>query len=420
MANEIEVGSIDTATLTLRRFWAWWGGELAALVPPALRPGARFLDDTTFVEIEDKRVRLKRYRDGRLQDLDALDLAALPPAEQPLELRAWLSRCVPTPEALALILRPGDALARRIELPRAAEENLGQAIAFELNRYTPFQANEVYFDYRVAKQKIGASDLTLQIAVTPKARVDPALSMLRQAGASPAAVVLGDDLHAERMPLNLLPPERRPVRAARISRSNTLLAALAAILFGLALAVPVWQKQQVVAALEPLVDSARRQAEGASRLKAELDTMVQTHDFLLQRKHSYPAATVVIDELTRVLPDGTWLQQLNLRSHPKGWEIQLQGETTISSRLARVIDDSPLFRDAGFKSPLIKGQAPGSERFHLGAELESVPPSKPRRLVDKQAPAGSQEVRRPAPAATEAAAQPQRLLAPLRLMARRT
>lgn len=164
MANAIDAGSVDSASRILRRFWAWWRGELADLVPLALRPGARFLDDTTFVEIEDKRVQLKRFRDGRLQDLDALDLAALPVAEQPLELRAWLSRCVPTPEALALILRPGDALARLIELPRAAEENLRQAVAFELNRYTPFQASEVYFDYRVAKQTIVESDLALQIA----------------------------------------------------------------------------------------------------------------------------------------------------------------------------------------------------------------------------------------------------------------
>ena len=194
-------------------------------------------------------------------------------------------------------------------------------------------------------------------------------------------------LSTERMPLSLLPPEQRVNTAPRISAANSLLAALALILLGVALALPVWQKQQAIAAINPLVQDAKRQAEGADRLKSELDTLVQTYDFLLQRKHSYPAATAVIDELTRVLPDGTWLQQLNLRSHPKGWEIQLQGETTISSRLASVIEDSPLFRDAGFKSPLIKGQAPASERFHLGAELESASAPKPQRLADKR-PAG--------------------------------
>ena len=178
---------------------------------------------------------------------------------------------------------------------------------------------------------------------------------------------------------------------ARRNRRNV--PALALILIATALALPIWQKRQEIAALNPLVERAKREAEGADRLKSELDTLVQTYDFLLQRKHTYPAATMVLDELTRVLPDGTWLQQLNLRSHPKGWEIQIQGETTISSRLASVIEDSPLFRDAGFKSPLVKGQAPGSERFHLGAELESAPAAKAQRLADKRRPSPAMVVR---------------------------
>ena len=387
MANATDATSFDSATRELRHFYNWWSGELAAFVPLRLRPAARFLSDAAFVAIEGKRVQVNCWREGRIERLDDLDLGPLPQAEQPLALRAWLSRALAPGAAPALLLQPGDALSRQIEMPRAAEESLRQAIAFELNRYTPFKANEVYFDCRVLKRMSGERGLTVQFAVAPKTRVDASLSLLAQAGARPAAVVLADDLSPERMPLNLLPPEQRVNTAPRISAANTLLAALALILLGVALALPVWQKQQAIAAINPLVQDAKRQAEGADRLKSELDTLVQTYDFLLQRKHSYPAATAVIDELTRVLPDGTWLQQLNLRSHPKGWEIQLQGETTISSRLASVIEDSPLFRDAGFKSPLIKGQAPASERFHLGAELESASAPKPQRLADKR-PAG--------------------------------
>ena len=384
MANATDATSFDSATRELRHFYNWWSGELAAFVPLRLRPAARFLSDAAFVAIEGKRVQVNCWREGRIERLDDLDLGPLPQAEQPLALRAWLSRALAPGAAPALLLQPGDALSHQIEMPRAAEESLRQAIAFELNRYTPFKANEVYFDCRVLKRMSGERGLTVQFAVAPKTRVDASLSLLAQAGARPAAVVLADDLSPERMPLNLLPPEQRVNTAPRISAANTLLAALALILLGVALALPVWQKQQAIAAINPLVQDAKRQAEGADRLKSELDTLVQTYDFLLQRKHSYPAATAVIDELTRVLPDGTWLQQLNLRSHPKGWEIQLQGETTISSRLASVIEDSPLFRDAGFKSPLIKGQAPASERFHLGAELESASAPKPQRLADKR------------------------------------
>jgi general secretion pathway protein L len=406
VASATDAVALNSAALNLRRFWNWWSGELVAWVPLKLRPAARFLKDSTFIEIEGKRIQAKRYREGRLQNLDEMDLTKLPLAERPLALRAWLTRAVPVLDELGLVLSPGAGLARRIELPSAAAENLRQAIGYELNRYTPFKASDVYFDYRVLKRVPGERGLTVQIAVAPKIRVDPWLSLLAKAGVRPAAVVFADDLSAERMPLNLLPIERRVNTASRISASNTLLAALALILFAAALAVPVLQKRQAITALNPLVESAKREAEGADRLKKELDTLVEIYDFLLQRKHTYPAVTIVMNELTRILPDGTWLQQLNLRSHPKGWEIQIQGETTISSRLASVIEDSPLFRDAGFKSPLVKGQAPGSERFHLGAELESAPAAKAQRLADKRRPSLATAVRTVEAPAADAMPQP--------------
>jgi general secretion pathway protein L len=412
VANPADAATFSAATLKLRHFWSWWSGELLGWVPLKLRPAAKFLNDSTFVQIEGKRIQTKRYREGRLQRLDELDLSALPLAEQPLLLRAWLSRAVPELDNLVLVLSPDNAISRRIELPRAAEENLRQAIGYELNRYTPFKASDVYFDYRVLKHVFGVRGLTVQIAVAPKTRVDPSLGLLAQAGVRPVAVVLGDDLSAERVPLNLLPLERRLKAAPRISAPNTLLAALALILFAAALGFPVWQKRQAIAAFNPLVESAKRDAEDVDRLKQDLDTQVQVYDFLLQRKHTYPAATIVMDELTRVLPDGTWLQQLNLRSHPKGWELQIQGETTISSRLASDIEDSPLFRDASFKSPLIKGQAPGSERFNLSAELEPAPAPKAQRLEDKRPPARAGAVRTVEQPAADTALQPATPLAP--------
>ena len=225
MANATDAARFGSAAQNLRRMWNWWSGELAASVPLKLRPAARFLGDTTFVEIEDKRVQAKCYREGRLQRLGELDLTRLPLAEQPLALRAWLSRTVPVLDRLALVLPPGNALSRRIELPGAAEESLRQTIAFELNRYTPFKASEVYFDYRVLKRAIGERGLALQFAVAPKTRVDPALGLLALARVRPVAVVLGDDLSAERVPLNLLPPERRVKAASRISAANAALAA---------------------------------------------------------------------------------------------------------------------------------------------------------------------------------------------------
>ena len=41
---------------------------------------------------------------------------------------------------------PGQVLRKKITLPAAVEENLGQALAYDLDRHTPFKPDEVYFD----------------------------------------------------------------------------------------------------------------------------------------------------------------------------------------------------------------------------------------------------------------------------------
>ncbi len=375
--------------LTLRQAWRWWRGELAESVPVGLRPAARLLATATFLRICDGRARAWRYVAGQARILGELDIGEMPGSEQPAALKAWLAGLAPRAEETVLVLCPGQALLKTVELPAAAAENLGQVLSYELDRYTPFKADEVYFDYRQLRGGLGREELKVQFAIVPVALADPLLDLLDRAGVRPAVLAVGDDLRPEYLPLNLLPPQRRLGTGSRLGSLNALLAGLALALFAVALALPVWQKRQAVATLTPLVEQARLSAETADRLRQDLDREVQEYNFVLQRKHTHPAAVVVLNELTRVLANGTWLQQLDLRSHPDGWEVLMEGETTQSSKLVGIVDGSPLFRDSGYKSPLTKGQAPSSERFQLGALLKSAPPVEPVPLAEKQPPAAS-------------------------------
>jgi hypothetical protein len=51
--------------------------------------------------------------------------------------------------SILLCLANTKVLRQIITLPLAAEENLQQTLRFEIDRYTPFRADQVYFDYRI-------------------------------------------------------------------------------------------------------------------------------------------------------------------------------------------------------------------------------------------------------------------------------
>ncbi len=151
--------------------------------------------------------------------------------------------------------------------------------------------------------------------------------------------------------------------------TNAGLLLLVLILVIIAIAIPIWQKRQAVISLLPIVDRAKQQARKTDVLRREQERLAAEFNFMLDKKQAAPPLIILLDELSRLLPDDTWVQQFNL----KGKELQIQGETGSSSKLIALIESAKILHDANFRSPLTKGTMPSSERYHLAAEIKVVP-----------------------------------------------
>jgi general secretion pathway protein L len=73
----------------------------------------------------------------------------------------------------------------------------------------------------------------------------------------------------------------------------------------------------------------------------------------------------VLDEVSRVLPDDMWINQLQVR----GNELTLMGLADGSSRLIEIINASPLLDDAAFRGSINVDPATGKERFNAQASI---------------------------------------------------
>ena len=58
----------------------------------------------------------------------------------------------------------------------------------------------------------------------------------------------------------------------------------------------------------------------------------------------------VVDEITRLLPDDTWLLELEVR----GDEVQMRGETPNAAQLVGLLEASKRLHNARFRSPVIQ------------------------------------------------------------------
>jgi len=72
------------------------------------------------------------------------------------------------------------ALIRFINLPIAVEENLRQSIEYELDRHTPFSADEAYFDYHVIKRIPESGLLYIMLVTIKKDQLDYYIQLLKK------------------------------------------------------------------------------------------------------------------------------------------------------------------------------------------------------------------------------------------------
>jgi general secretion pathway protein L len=311
-----------------RVFLRWWTGELAACVPPRIKQ------------------RLTRKPQTIVLPYGA-ELSDLEPALRRKAARGKIGVTVRLPVHAAL--------TTQISLPVAAVSNLAEVVRFELDRRTPFAAEDVRFTHRI----IGRDQENIEVALTVahKGVVDEAVAKAAELGVRVNAV------DVEGAPGNLLPIAEPQRGRRRIVARAACLAALAVGAW--ALYQPIYDAEVRAAQIQDQIAAARTAAEAVTRQKVELAKASEAARFLVARKQASPSITETLNELTRVLPDSTYLVQLEVREA----ELQFAGFSGATSELFPLIGRSPILAEPKFRSAVTMDQAAGRERFEIGAKI---------------------------------------------------
>jgi hypothetical protein len=128
---------------------------------------------------------------------------------------------------------------------------------------------------------------------------------------------------------------------------------------------------------------------------------------MMTRKQGTWPVLAYVEEVSRLLPDNTWVQQLDVKTSGRTREVQITGETASSSKLIEVLEQSTILQNAASKGTVTRGSTPGlgALRHRRGKPAAPLPPPAP---AARDRPRRSRRRRRGAGRAARAAHRPRR------------
>lgn len=358
---------ITSISPLLTDFWDWWVSGLRDLVPDTIKQRFYHERDRVFIQIQG--------RAGKFTHVNLQKSALVDTVHCPLQARhsserataiAWLQRVCRSQAQPVLSLPETDFISKTIVLPAAAEENLREVISFEMDRQTPFKAEQVYFGYTVVDRDETEERLRVKLNIAPRDKVDSVLQYVKVWGIDPEAAVFTDSSDDYAAPKAEIPLSSNGGRARPLVKATSfLLVLITALLVMAAIMIPLHQKRQTITRLEQRIEQVRPDAVKAAQMRTEFDRITKGANYLVDRRGEMPLIAQALNELARIIPDNAWLSRLELADN----QLTMQGEASVATILIEGLESSDRFASAKFTSTIRQNSRTGKEQFNLSTQI---------------------------------------------------
>ena len=260
-------------------------------------------------------------------------------------------------------------LERRLEpLPAESLPYLENVVLHQLDSIFPWRSADILHSTIIDKRADGKLDVSVR--ATARSAIAAALAVANACGAGEVLVV-ADSEQGDSGRVGGILASTGPEKEGRVNRARLVaqyaMVALIILTAGVAgwTAFAGWSLTSDVAALDQAIADRRAVLKRSS----ESRSMGRNHD-LEEKKRLSPVAVVVLEELSSILPDNTYLSDLSLEAG----HLRITGVSSNAVELVPVLEGSKHFRNASFYAPATRLGGTSTDRFSIEA---TVVPDKP-------------------------------------------
>jgi general secretion pathway protein L len=271
---------------------------------------------------------------------------------------------------IELTLKPERFLFRPLELPGRAAEFLDGIVRAHIDRLTPWSASDAAFGWSKPGDA-GSDRIVVTVAATVRTLIAPYVQAVAGFGVRSIAVfTTSPNDQADAAPIKIM--EERAAGFLDVGKIRSILirglvataatataVVMASVVLGISLDAQQDELNQRIASL--------RAAAGPSSI-GPLSSLLAARLSLEDRKNAAPSNVMIIETLSRILPDNTYLTELRIEDN----KIQLVGITRDAPSLISLMEQSGQFMRATFFAPTTRSPSDPGENFHIQAVIQPL------------------------------------------------
>ena len=336
-AKDLMNMDMETAAQWLLHFWRWWTTELLGLLPPDWQER---LSRRNHVVAE--------MRGGQLVYRNAEN--GQPYAAKPRG-------------AITFLMPAGSVLVREVELPLLPMSDVKRMLALDIDRLTPFQPEQVYFDADVLERDQDNGRQRVAVGVLPRVQAEQVLAEVQAQDLAPA--VLGVKGEADAPSFDFLAAMRDAQGGDAAQKRAVYIWIGAAALLALNLIVLTWHDTSSLSELRQAVESQQTAVAGAARTRARVDREAAQRAKLMDAK-TKAAPLPVLDAVTAAMPQDAWVRRFEWN----GRSVRIIGARKTSQDILARLEASPVLRNARSLSSDNHTDIAGNTNFEFSADRE--------------------------------------------------
>jgi general secretion pathway protein L len=338
----------------LRDIFGWWLRQMRAFLPHRLLPGDARADALLAIVDGPRGAPSIRFELRRRRRTTPLGRLAVNDTSQraPTAVARWRTKRV------VLQPDPTSVLERRVVLPLAAERDVASVLGYEMDRLTPFTAEQVFWSATVERRNRTAGRLELSLSLVPKAALLPVIAVLSRIGLTVSAIEATNRVGvARRIDTLAAASTRRPWQV--------IVAAAVGVLAIVAVVTPFVTQSLARTRVEARIAALQPRLAEVEALRRRIAAGTAGSDVIAAEQARLGDALQVLATITDLLPDDTVLADLTLRQG----KLDISGRSLVAPRLIPAMAADPIVHNPAFVAPVTRTSDGKADTFVIHAEL---------------------------------------------------